>query len=135
MSDNGKQFQPETLYDLVGGDAGVRRIVDRFYDVMDREPEAATIRAMHPGDLSESRDKLYEFLSGWLGGPNLYHEKRGHPRLRYRHLPFSIGKVEAAQWLWCMNLALHELDVPKAVGERLMQGLTMTARHMVNRPD
>lgn len=128
-------FQPETLYDLVGGDAGVRRIVDTFYDVMDRDPEAATVRDMHPADLTESRQKLYEFLSGWMGGPALYQEKRGHPRLRFRHLPFSIGSAEAAQWLYCMNVALRELKVPDAAGERLMQGLTMTARHMINRTE
>lgn len=128
-------FQPETLYDLLGGAAGARRLVDRFYDVMDRDPSVRGIRDMHPADLAESRDKLYEFLSGWLGGPNLYHEKRGHPRLRFRHLPFSIGKPEAAQWLYCMNVALRELQVPDAVGERLMQGLTMTAHHMINRTE
>lgn len=124
---------PETLYDLLGGDAGVRRLVDRFYDVMDRDPAVRTIRDMHPEDLSESRDKLYEFLSGWTGGPALYQEKRGHPRLRFRHLPFSIGQPEAAQWLYCMNVALRELQVPDAAGQRLMQGLTMTANHMINR--
>lgn len=130
---NHNHFQPETLYDLLGGDTGVRQLVDRFYDVMDRDPAARVIRDMHPKDLSESRDKLYEFLSGWMGGPPFYHEKRGHPRLRMRHLPFSIGKPEAAQWLYCMNVALRELKVPDAAGERLMQGLTMTANHMINR--
>lgn len=126
-------FQPETLYDLLGGDTGVRQLVDRFYDVMDRDPAAAVIRDMHPDDLSESRDKLYEFLSGWMGGPDLYHQKRGHPRLRFRHLPFSIGKPEAAQWLYCMNVAIRELRIPEAAGQRLMQGLAMTANHMINR--
>lgn len=126
-------FEPETLYDLIGGDIGVRRLVDRFYDVMDRDPAARVIRDMHPDDLGESRDKLHEFLSGWMGGPALYQEKRGHPRLRFRHLPFSIGDAEAAQWLYCMNEALRELQVPHAAAQRLMQGLTMTARHMINR--
>lgn len=130
---NHDHFQPETLYDLLGGDTGVRRLVDTFYDVMDRDPAAETIRHMHPEDLAESRDKLYEFLSGWMGGPALYHEKRGHPRLRFRHLPFSIGRPEAAQWLYCMNEALRLLQVPDAVARRLMQGITMTAEHMINR--
>lgn len=132
---NHDHFQPETLYDLLGGDVGVRRLVDHFYDVMDRDPHAEIIRRMHPEDLVDSRDKLYEFLSGWTGGPALYHEKRGHPRLRLRHLPFSIGTPEAAQWLYCMSVACRELDVPPAVEQRLMQGLTMTAHHLVNRGD
>lgn len=132
---NPNHFQAETLHELLGGDGGVRRLVDRFYDVMDRDPQARTIRELHPPDLAESRDKLYEFLSGWTGGPALYHEKRGHPRLRLRHLPFSIGRPEAAQWLYCMNVALRELEVPVPAAERLMQGLTMTAGHMINRMD
>ncbi|HEX6928302.1 MAG TPA: group II truncated hemoglobin [Gammaproteobacteria bacterium] len=126
-------FDVETLYVQLGGNAGVRLLVDRFYDVMDRDPAAKGIRDMHPEDLAESRDKLHEFLSGWTGGPALYQEKRGHPRLRLRHLPFSIGKPEAAQWLYCMSVACRELRIPAAVEERLMQGLTMTANHMINR--
>jgi hemoglobin len=126
-------FQPETLHQQLGDGERLRELVDRFYDIMDRDPAAAAIRDMHPDDLTESRLKLYEFLSGWTGGPNLYVEKRGHPRLRFRHLPFSIGKPEAAQWLYCFNKAIRELDIPAAVEERLMQGLTMTANHMINR--
>lgn len=128
-------YEAKPLYELLGGDAGVRALVDRFYDVMDRDPAAAVIRDMHPEDLSESRDKLHEFLSGWLGGPKLYQRKHGHPRLRMRHLPFSIGRLEAAQWLYCMNIALNELNVEHETGERLMQGLAMTARHMINRAE
>ena len=130
---NHDHFQPETLYDLLGGDAGVRQLVDHFYDIMERDPDARVIRDMHPRDLAESRDKLYEFLCGWMGGPALYQEKRGHPRLRFRHLPFSIGSAEASQWLYCMNEALREMQMPDAAAQRLMQGLTMTARHMINR--
>lgn len=135
MSHGEKQYQPETLYDPLGGDAGVRQLVDRFYDVMERDPQARAVRDMHPENLDESRDKLYEFLSGWMGGPALYQEKRGHPRLRFRHLPFSIGKREAAQWLYCMNVAIRDLQIPAAVAERLMQGFTLTANHMINRQE
>lgn len=124
--------QPDALYDLIGGDAGLRQLVDRFYDVMERDPQAGAVRGLHPRDLGESRDRLHEFLSGWTGGPALYQEKRGHPRLRFRHLPFSIGKREAAQWLYCMNVAIRELQIPTAVEERLMQGLAMTASHLIN---
>src|SRR3569833_3432042 len=84
----------QTPYDLVGGDAGVRALVDRFYDLMDSAPEAATIRKLHARELKASREKLYKFLTNWTGGPPIYVEQRGHPRLRMRHFPFSIGVKE-----------------------------------------
>lgn len=125
-------FQPQTPYEELGGDTTVRALVDAFYDIMDADPQAAEIRAMHPQDLAESREKLYMFLSGWLGGPALYIEKYGHPRLRARHLPFPIGNREAAQWLYCMATALKQLEVPERLGEPLMQSFAMTASHMQN---
>ncbi|WP_345306192.1 group II truncated hemoglobin [Candidatus Villigracilis saccharophilus] len=97
-----------SLYDLIGGETGLRTLVDRFYDLMDTSPEARDIRALHAKSLNQSREKLFMFLSGWSGGPSLYIEKYGHPRLRQRHMPFSIGDVERDQWLWCMNKALDE---------------------------
>ncbi len=110
-----------TLYEQLGGDAEVRALVDRFYDAMETLPQAATIRAMHPNNLSSSRLKLYEFLSGWLGGPQLYIEKRGHPRLRARHMPFAIGDAEAAAWMLCMADALDGL--PSTVSPMLREVL------------
>jgi hemoglobin len=100
--------QQDSLYNLVGGEAGLRSLVDRFYDLLDASPEAATIRRLHPKSLKGSREKFFMFLSGWTGGPSLYIEKHGHPRLRMRHAPFSIGAVERDEWLWCMNKALDE---------------------------
>src|SRR5512142_419276 len=97
-----------SLYKLVGGEAGLRALVERFYDVMDSAPEAKDVRALHEASLKQSREKLFMFLSGWSGGPSLYIEKYGHPRLRQRHMPFAIGSVERDQWLWCMNKALDE---------------------------
>ena len=97
---------PESIYETIGGEQRLRALVDRFYDLMDSAPEAAGIRALHPEDLTESRNKLFWFLSGWSGGPPMYIERFGHPRLRARHLPFSIGEAERDQWLWCMNHAL-----------------------------
>ena len=97
-----------TPYEILGGAEGVRALVDRFYDLMDELPEAADIRAMHPEDLAESREKLYLFLSGWTGGPPLYMQKHGHPRLRARHLPFPIGIAERDAWMLCMTRALEE---------------------------
>ncbi|MDX1454198.1 MAG: group II truncated hemoglobin [Gammaproteobacteria bacterium] len=127
--------QQDTPYARIGGEAGTRELVDRFYDAMDRLDKAATIRAMHPEDLAESRDKLYLFLSGWLGGPALYNQIHGHPRLRYRHLPFSIGEREAAEWLLCMATALEEMQLDDFLRERLMQSFAMTAHHMRNRAE
>lgn len=105
-----------SIYELVGGEEGLRSLVDRFYDLMDSAPEAAKIRAYHAKSLKRSRQKLFMFLSGWSGGPPLYVEKFGHPRLRMRHMPFSIGTLERDQWLWCMNRALDESHIdPRAV--------------------
>jgi hemoglobin len=108
-----------SLYELIGGETGLRALVDRFYDLMDTSPEASKIRAFHAKSLKQSREKLFMFLSGWSGGPPLYVEKFGHPRLRMRHLPFSIGTVERDQWLWCMNRALDESQIDPRVVELL----------------
>src|SRR5687768_1508105 len=97
-----------SLYDLLGGESGVRTLVDRFYDLMDTLPEAAAVRALHPADLTDSRAKLFKFLSGWLGGPPLYVQEYGHPMLRARHLPFPIGEPERNAWMLCMTQALTE---------------------------
>lgn len=122
-----------TLYDIIGGEARLRELVDRFYDLMDLEPQFAALRAMHPPSLDGSRDKLFWFLSGWSGGPNHYIERYGHPRLRARHLPFSIASTERDQWLRCMALAMHELDMPEALQERLIHSFFQTADWMRNR--
>ncbi|MCS7465414.1 group II truncated hemoglobin [Stieleria sp. ICT_E10.1] len=92
-------MNPPTFYEQLGGEQGLRRIVDRFYDLMSELPETKTIRALHGDDLTESRNKLFKFLSGFFGGPSLYLEEYGHPRLRARHLPFPIGEAERDQWL------------------------------------
>lgn len=127
---------PETThYDLLGGADGVRRLVDRFYDLMDSEPEAAVVRALHAKSLKSSRDKLYMFLSGWTGGPQLYMEKFGHPRLRMRHFPFSIGVRERDEWLWCMRRALDEQDIASELREDLWQRFMVLADHMRNRDE
>ena len=97
-----------TAYALVGAEPGVRALVDRFYDLMDLEPAYAGIRSLHPDTLDGSRDKLYWFLSGWLGGPDLYQQRFGHPRLRARHLPYEIGIAERDQWMACMQQAMRE---------------------------
>lgn len=123
----------QTPYELLGGERAVRALVDRFYDLMDTMPEAAAIRALHPADLSGSRDKLYKFLSGWLGGPSLYIEQYGHPMLRARHLPFAIGAAERDAWMLCMNRALDEHNVDPMIRTQLTSALYRVADHMRNR--
>src|SRR4030095_6817539 len=125
----------QTIYEQIGGEQIVRRLVDRFYDLMDTLPEAAGIRALHPESLAHSREKLFMFLSGWMGGPQLYIERFGHPRLRSRHLPFAIGVVERDQWLWCMNKALAESGLDSRVVEYLKVQLAGTADFMRNQAE
>jgi hemoglobin len=122
-------------YEQMGGDAGIRRLVDRFYDLMDSAPEAATIRALHAASLKASREKLYLYLTGWTGGPPIYVEKHGHPRLRARHLPFTISHRERDEWLWCMDQALDEQEMPAGLREGIRQNLHNLADHMRNTPD
>ena len=121
-------------YQQLGGDAAVRKLVDRFYDLMDENTDAATIRKMHPDDLTESRNKLYEFLSGFLGGPPLYHQNRGHPKLRMRHLPFEIDEQARDAWLACMNQSLSELTDDQLLLMQLKSSFYKTAHHMINHP-
>jgi len=122
-----------SLYDLIGGETKLRALVDRFYDIMDSSPEAKDIRAYHAKSLSGSREKLFMFLSGWSGGPPLYIEKYGHPRLRMRHAPFAIGEKERDQWLWCMNKALDESGILPAVVEHLKSRFAEVADFMRNK--
>lgn len=121
-------------FDQMGGEPGVRRLVDRFYDLMDTDPEAAGIRALHPPTLDRSREKLRLFLTGWLGGPPVYVERFGPPMLRARHLPFPIGDEEADAWIRCMDRALDHPDVPGALGAFLRERFRAVATHMRNRP-
>lgn len=123
----------KTPYELLGGAQGVRTLVERFYQIMDTLPEAVHIRALHPADLSSSTDKLYKFLSGWLGGPPLYVEEFGHPMLRARHLPFPIETADRDAWLLCMKRALDEVKLEPLARVQLDQAFYKTADHMRNR--
>jgi hemoglobin len=122
-----------TPYERLGGEAGVRALVDRFYDLMDLEPPYAGVRALHPADLAGSRDKLHWFLCGWLGGPDLYIERFGHPRLRARHMPYAIGIAERDQWMACMIQAMQENALDEALAQRLAEAFFGTADWMRNR--
>lgn len=123
----------QTPFELIGGAEAVRRMVDRFYDLMDSAPEAADVRALHAASLKVSREKLYLYLTGWLGGPQLYVERYGHPMLRARHLPFPIAERERDQWLWCMERAIAEHEMPDELKVFLRSKLRQLADHMRNR--
>ncbi len=121
-----------TPFEILGGETGVRRLVDRFYDLMDTAPEAVHVRALHAASLKASRDKLHLYLMMWTGGPQAYVEQRGHPRLRARHLPFAIGARERDEWLWCMDRALGEQEMPEELRGFLREKLHALADHMRN---
>ena len=121
-----------TPYEALGGADAVRRLVDRFYDLMDELPETHGLRQLHPDDLAGSRQSLFEFLSGWFGGPPLYIEKKGHPRLRMRHMPFAIGPAERDQWMLCMRTALDEQVSVEALRQGVLNAFVQMADHMVN---
>ncbi len=121
-----------TPFVTMGGETGVRALVDRFYDLMDLEPALAGIRQLHPTALDGSRDKLFWFLCGWLGGPAHYEQRFGHPRLRARHLPYAIGIAERDAWMACMNQAMVEQAVPQAMIDRLNAAFFNTADWMRN---
>jgi hemoglobin len=120
-----------TPYERMGGDGKVRELVERFYDLMD-QPEFANIRRLHKPDLSQAREKLCLFLSGWLGGPQLYAQRYGHPMLRARHLPFAIGVAERDLWLQCMEQAMRETDLDDALRASLRDAFFKTADWMRN---
>jgi hemoglobin len=122
-----------TLYDAIGGAPTVRLLTQRFYAIMDEAPEAAACRAVHPDDLAGSEAKLYDYLTGWLGGPPLYTDKHGHPMLRRRHFAADIGPAEIEGWLFCFERALAE-SVPHApLRAIILEPITRLAHRMHNR--
>lgn len=132
-SDNTTPNPERSPYVQIGGEAVVRKLVDAFYDRMDEDPDYFAIRKLHPQSLSGSRDKLFMFLSGWLGGPPLYVNEFGHPRLRARHLPFPIGETERDQWMACMREALVIAGVEEGLKKQLIASFANTADWMRNR--
>lgn len=126
-----------TLYELLGGDESgienIRLLVETFYDMMDSSEKATELRAIHAPDLTEAREKLFMFLTGWTGGPQLYIEQYGHPRLRARHMPFSIGETERDQWMFCMISAMHEIGIEEPVLTKMATQLYGVADFMRNK--
>ncbi|HQZ07478.1 MAG: group II truncated hemoglobin [Rhodoferax sp.] len=122
----------ETPFAWIGGEDAVHRLTERFYDLMDLEPVYAQLRAVHGSDLANARQRLFWFLCGWLGGPQFYTERFGHPRLRARHMPFAIGITERDQWLACMDQAMAETGVDADLRKRLNESYFQTADWMRN---
>jgi hemoglobin len=121
-----------TPYEQLGGETALRRLVHRFYALMDALPEAHTVRQMHPESLAGSEESLFEFLSGWFGGPSLYIAKKGHPRLRMRHGPYAVGTVVRDEWMLCMTQALTEQVQDADFRARLVETFGQMADHMIN---
>ncbi len=119
-------------YRLIGGEPAVRRLAERFYTLMDELPEARSVRALHPPDLTAAKDRLFMFLSGWLGGPPLYAERHGPPRLRQSHMPFPIGTAERDAWMLCMTRALDEVVPDAALRTQLTRSFFKTADFLRN---
>ena len=128
-----------TFYELLGGEQGgtekIRTLVETFYDIMETDPKAAPIRAYHAKDLTVAREKLFMFLTGWTGGPQLYIERYGHPRLRQRHMPFTIGESERDQWMYCMISAMQSLKLDEKLMQKLAEQLYGVAYFMRNKTD
>ncbi|MCG2577637.1 group II truncated hemoglobin [Dechloromonas sp. XY25] len=128
-----EQNTTTTTYEKIGGEATVGKLCDRFYELMNTVPQFTELRAMHPEDLQGSRDKLFMFLSGWMGGPDLFVEKFGHPRLRGRHMPFAIGIQERDQWVACMALAMEDVGLSEDIRKVLLHNFFNTADFMRNK--
>ncbi len=125
-----------TFFELLGGEEQgmetLRNLVETFYDIMDSDPKAQPIRAMHPADLTSAREKLFMFLTGWTGGPQLYIERYGHPMLRKRHLPFAVDESARDQWMYCMIKAMHQLKMDETLMTKLAEQLYGVADFMRN---
>jgi hemoglobin len=125
----------QTPYALFGGDRAIRALCARFYALMDTLPAAAPTRAVHPPSLANAEEKLVEYLTGWLGGPPLYTDKYGHPRLRMRHFGASIGRAEIEGWLLCFRQAWAETIGPSALADQIMERIEALAWHMGNQEE
>jgi len=124
-----------STYSRLGGEEKLRELVERFYQYMDSLPEVKELRVMHGESLTHIKQVLFEFLSGWFGGPGLYEQKYGQPRLRVQHLPFPIDKHLRDQWLLCMFQAMHDMQFPEKLQQDLQKAFYLTAEHMRNQPE
>jgi len=121
-----------TLYERIGGEEKLRSLVQSFYQYMDELSEAKKVRDMHAPNLKGAEDKLFMFLSGWMGGPSLFIEKFGHPRLRQRHINFVIDESARDQWMLCMKHAVDDVVEEKELRDELIEALYGVADFMRN---
>lgn len=124
--------KPASLYEMIGGEKTTLALCQRFYDIMEQDPKVAQLRAIHPEELSVTRQKFFEFMTGWLGGPSLYEKKYGHPQLRARHLHVKVDELMISQWLYCMSRALEESVTDHQLRQVIWNNLLPLARHMKN---
>lgn len=129
---NHRDAEQSNAYDLIGGDKVIRAIAHEFYQQMQQRQETQTLLALHRAPIAESEAKLYEFLSGWLGGPPLYQQKYGHPALRARHMPFAIDESMRDQWLICMRAAIDKCIKKPEHRQAIIQAISTLADHMRN---
>ncbi len=132
MAEISEKMPFNTVYEWIGGEAAVKALADKFYDLMDLEPAYAHLRSLHQADLQHSRDTLFWFLCGWTGGPSHYEDRFGHPRLRMRHLHVEIGIRERDEWLACMQQAMQECHLDTTLQARLYASFAHTADFMRN---
>lgn len=126
------EAQQQTPYSVMGGEKSIQILVDRFYFYMDTLVETKELRAIHATDLNETNAKLFKFLSGWLGGPDLFQQTYGHPRLRQRHFSFAVTQQARDQWTFCMHKALYDISMPDELRNNIKQALDDLATHMIN---
>lgn len=131
----GEYGYQDTSFQTMGGEEGVRRLVDAFYDRMQALPEAREVLEMHSSDLTLSRDKLAAFLCGWLGGPKRYRERWGPIRIPSAHARFPIAPRHRDQWLLCMDGAIESMDVPSDFVEYFKREIRVPANRVVTRED
>lgn len=124
-----------TLYALLGGEEGVSDIANGFYDVMETAPEAKQLLDIHPLPLTSIRQRFFEYLSGWFGGPPLFEAKYGHPRLRARHLPYPVTPILKEQWMFCMYKTLEQHVQDPQLRNQILSAFADLAEHMINRPN
>ena len=132
LKTNSPNFQTNTLYELIGGEEGTKRLANAFYDEMETNIHLQELLAIHKLPLDNIRQKFFEFLSGWLGGPGLFEQKYGHPKLRARHLPFKVTKKQSNLWMLCMNNAMKKVINEKKITKQLHQAFSRLAEHMIN---
>ena len=123
--------KPIIPYEEIGPDI-LSQLVDAFYEKVAAHPK---LKPIFPEDLTETARKQKQFLTQYLGGPNIYSQEHGHPMLRARHMPFPITPDRAQAWLECMAVAMDEVGLEGKIRDDFYHRLVLTAHHMTNRPD